>query len=114
MLSNRLRRPLGIVVGFLVIIGVCASASFSFRPLAHSRFLDYPTTSDPRPGIIRRGGDIAAARWSTAMPPVAATRDRGNNPYVRIVLLERFPMASRDAAPLHNTDDNRREKDIQI
>jgi hypothetical protein len=43
MISNRLRWSLGIVVGFLAIIGVGASASFYFRPLAHSKFLDYPT-----------------------------------------------------------------------
>jgi hypothetical protein len=43
MISNRLRWAIGIVVGFLAIIGVGASATFYFRPLLHPRFLDYPT-----------------------------------------------------------------------
>jgi hypothetical protein len=38
----------------------------------------------------------------------------GNNPHVCVVLLERFPMASRDAASQRITDDNRREKDFGI
>src|SRR5262245_24520063 len=43
MISTRLRRALSITIGFLLVIGVGASASFYFRPLASPKFLDYPT-----------------------------------------------------------------------
>jgi hypothetical protein len=48
------------------------------------------------------------------MPPVAATRDHGNNRNVYGVLLEQLPMVSSDAAPLYITDDSCREKDMHI
>jgi hypothetical protein len=49
-----------------------------------------------------------------ALPRVAATRDHGNNRNVPGVLLEQLPIVSSDAAPLHISDDNCREKDLYI
>lgn len=43
MVSNTVRWPLGVVVGFLALIGIGASASYFFREPANLGFLDYPT-----------------------------------------------------------------------
>jgi hypothetical protein len=42
MIYNRLRRPLNIVVGFLVIVGVCASVAHYFLPLSNQGFRIFP------------------------------------------------------------------------
>ncbi len=43
LVSHTVRWPLGVVIGFLALIGIGASASYFFREPANLGFLDYPT-----------------------------------------------------------------------
>ena len=43
MVRKVVRRPLGVVVGFLALIGIAASATFYLREPANLGFLDFPT-----------------------------------------------------------------------
>jgi uncharacterized membrane protein len=43
MVKKVVRWPLGVVVGFLAIVGIAASATYFFREPANLGFLDYPT-----------------------------------------------------------------------
>ena len=58
------------------------------------------------------GAVISALYFKADHPKGVVLYFHGNNWNERGVLLERLPMVSRDAARLHITDDNCREKDI--